>query len=286
MGRLALRSAILIGFFFPPTLLAENLGDHFFNQAAYREAVTEYKRILFFEDYENRGDILFSMANSYYHWNQPRKAEKILLDLSVHNNSEEVDIKAMALLARIHWDSYNYEAMRITLDKLSVELKPSNKQHIQYIKAWSYVYQAEWDRGLRIIRDLRDPGLDLLVEELRGVYEVPQKSVALARLLSRFVPGWGQLYSGDYKNAVYSFLLVGSIRASLLWDIYQKAYFMAIVKYLFLYTRYSKGSIYNMESRIVRDNVDRVGNFLKTVSDRYPDPVEVLERTVKLDLSK
>lgn len=286
MGSLALGSAILISLFFPPRLLADNLGDYFFKQEAYREAVTEYKRILFFEDFENRGDVLYNLANSYYHWNRPREAEKILLDLSVHNSSKEVDIKAMALLARIHWDSYNYEAMRTTLDELSLELKPSDKQDIQYIKAWTYIYQAEWDRGMRIFQDLQDPGLDSLVEELRGVYDVPQNSVALARLLSRFVPGWGQLYSGDYENAIYSFLLVGSIRASLLWDIYQKAYSMAIVKYLFLHTRYSKGSIYNMESRIVRRNVDRIGDFLKRVSDRYPDPVEVLERIAMFDLSK
>lgn len=259
-------------------VLAENLGDYFYSQKNYFDAIIEYRRILFFKDYDTKEDVLYKMGRTYYDWGKLREAEDVLLHITESFRIDDLNRTGMVLLAKIQWDSYHYEAMRAVLDQLSLELNNESKLQIEYIRAWTYIYQAQWERGIEILEGLDDVQYNALVEDLNHVYELPQKSVFLAGILSKILPGAGQLYSGDYDNALYSFLVVGSISASMLWDIYQKAYFTSLVKYLFLYTRYSKGSIYKMKSAIVRRNVNRTGDFLKTVSDMYPKPIEILEK--------
>lgn len=267
----------MISFFCQIIVLAENMGDHLYKQGAYFDAITEYKRILFFKVYGNREEILFGMAKTYYDLGMKRDTEDLLLRIIRTIKVNDLKTTALVLLAKIHWDSYHYSAMRAVLDQMTPELNPSGKQQTEYIRAWTFIYQANWEKGIEILTELNDPKFDLLVEDIRQVYEVPQKSILMARFLSKIIPGAGQLYAGDYENALYSFILVGSIGGSMIWDIYQKAYFTGIVKYFFLYTRYSKGSIYRMEAKIARNNVDRIGDFLRTVSDKYPKPLDVLE---------
>lgn len=278
-----MRATILISFFCQSVTLAVNLGDFFYSQQNYFDAITEYRRILFHKDYDNKEDILYKMGRTYYDWGKLREAEDVLLQMIGTDKVDDLNRAGLVLLAKIHWDSYNYDAMRAVLDHLSLELNTKSKLQLEYIRAWTYIYQAQWERGIEILRGLDDAQYNALVEDLNQVYELPQKSVFLAGMLSKILPGAGQLYSGDHENAFYSFLLVGSIGVSMIWDIYQKAYFTSLVKYLFLYTRYSKGSIYKMESEIVRRNVNRAGDFLKTVSDKYPKPIKILEEICDID---
>lgn len=273
-----MKTIILISFFCQSIVLAENLGDYFHSKKNYFDAITEYRRILFFKDYDNKDDILYKMGRTYYDWGKLREAEDMLLHITGTFRIADLNREGMILLSKIHWDSYHYEAMRAVLDQLSLDLNNESKLQVEYIRAWTYIYQAQWEIGMEILRGLDDGQYNALVEDLNHVYELPQKSVFLAGMLSKILPGAGQLYSGDYNNALYSFLLVGSISASMIWDIYQKAYFTSFVKYLFLYTRYSKGSIYKMKSAIVRKNVNRTGDFLKSLSDKYPKPIEILEK--------
>jgi len=58
----------------------------------------------------------------------------------------------------------------------------------------------------------------------------------------------------------------------------EEAYFIAATKYLFLFSRYSRGGLRNIARKIDRDNINRVGDYLKTVSVKYPSPIELLER--------
>jgi len=88
--------------------------------------------------------------------------------------------------------------------------------------------------------------------------------------LTNILPGSGQLYAGDYENALYSFLLVGVITASLIGNIYQKAYLVALVKYLFLYSRYFKGGLGNLVRKIDRENVSVIGGYLKRYLKNTP----------------
>ncbi|MCK4689820.1 MAG: hypothetical protein KAT41_05965 [Candidatus Marinimicrobia bacterium] len=257
---------------------ADDLGDYFYSKQHYFESVTEYKRLLFFKKYSNKDEILYKIAKAYYSSGQKESAANTLLELISDNETSDFDRDGLILLAKIYWELYDYQSMRNVLDYLGNILENDKKEQIQYIKAWTYIYQANWEEGIEELRSLGCAECDALIQDVENVSSVPKKSKKAAIILSNIIPGSGQFYAGDYENALYSFALVGSITASIIANVYQKVYFVALIKYLFLYSRYSRGGLKNLAKRIDRENVDAIGEYLKKVSEKYAKPIELLEK--------
>ena len=64
---------------------------------------------------------------------------------------------------------------------------------------------------------------------------------------------------------------------SIISNVIDRAYFVALIKYLFIYSRYNNGTLVNLAKKVDRDNNDAIGNYLKTVSQKYPAPLELLK---------
>ena len=261
-------------------LLAEDIADHFREKQYYFEAITEYKRKLY-KKKQNRDSLLFKIGHIYYSVDKRKKAEKYLLELLFNEEKTILDNRALILVARLHWKNYDYSAFRNTLDFLNRKTDSLYNNDINYIKAWSYYYDAKWEEGNRIIEKINPVFKDSLLKDIHQVQNVPQKSKLFALISSSVIPGTGQLYAGDYENAGFSFLLVGSIGGSIVWNVIQQAYGIAVVKYLFLFTRYYRGGLHNLAGKIERENIDRIGNYLKEIANKYPDPMEQLEGLIK-----
>ena len=257
---------------------AAGLGDYFFERELYFESITEYKRQLFFDQTGKKDELLLKTAKAYYQAGQKSQAEEPLIEAIGNTEQSPEDRQCLILLAKIHWDNYDYEALRGVLNLLEVDSDSLQLEHLTYIRAWSYIYEAQWQNGIDQLHQVNFVDTTALISAIRGVKNVPQKSRTLGSLMSNIIPGTGQLYTGDYQNALFSFLLVGSITSSIIWNIVEEAYFIAATKYLFLFSRYSRGGLRNIARKIDRDNINRIGDYLKTVSVRYPSPIELLER--------
>jgi hypothetical protein len=268
----------LIAFLLPVLIWASGLGDYFFERELYFEAITEYKRQLFFNQIGKKDELLLKIAKAYYQAGQKSQAEEPLIEAIGNAEQSPEDRQCLILLAKIHWDNYDYEAMRGVLNLLEAESDSLRLEHITYIRAWSYIYEAQWQNGIDQLHKVNFVDTTTLISSIKGVKNVPQKSKTLASLMSNIIPGSGQLYAGDYQNALFSFLLVGSITGSIIWNIVEEAYFIAATKYLFLFSRYSRGGLRNIARKIDRDNVNRLGDYLKTVSAKFPPPIELLEK--------
>jgi tetratricopeptide (TPR) repeat protein len=268
----------LIAFLLPVLIWASGLGDYFFERELYFEAITEYKRQFFFNQIGKKDELLLKIAKAYYQAGQKSQAEEPLIEAIGNAEQSPEDRQCLILLAKIHWDNYDYEAMRGVLNLLEAESDSLRLEHITYIRAWSYIYEAQWQNGIEQLHKVNFVDTTALISSIKGVKNVPQKSKTLASLMSNIIPGSGQLYAGDYQNALFSFLLVGSITGSIIWNIVEEAYFIAATKYLFLFSRYSRGGLRNIARKIDRDNVNRLGDYLKTVSAKFPPPIELLEK--------
>ena len=62
----------------------------------------------------------------------------------------------------------------------------------------------------------------------RQAESLPRRSPSAAGLLSTFLPGLGQIYSGHYSDGVYSLLVVGATAAGTAYYIDQERYEVAI----------------------------------------------------------
>jgi len=263
---------------FPAIVNALNLGDYYFERELYFEAVTEFKRQLYFNKSESKDNLLYKMALAYYNADQKYRAEEPLIEVITNTEVSDVDKKGIILLARIHWDNFDYEAMREVLNVLESHSDTLLQDQINYITAWTFIYQAQWDKGIEILKSVRFLDTDDLISDIQGVSKVPQKSKNAASIMSNIIPGSGQLYTGDHQNALYSFFLVGSVTGSIIRNIIDQTYFIAATKYFFLFSRYSRGGLKNLARKIDVDNIDRIGYYLKDISAKYPDPIEVLKQ--------
>ncbi|MCF7885035.1 MAG: hypothetical protein K9M80_00950 [Candidatus Marinimicrobia bacterium] len=272
---------IIIYTLFPLLLFGNELGDMFAKNGYYFEAITEYKRELSLNNNVNRDSLLFKISQLYYQSEKREQAEKYALKIVFNNQESKLETKSLILLAKIHWDKYDYTAFRNTLDFINTRTDSVYICDIHYIKAWSYYYDADWKKGNQIVKSLNLEYKNSLLKDIQAVQSVPQKSKQFAVVASSIIPGSGQLYAGDYENAAFSFLLVGSIGGSIIWNVIQHAYGIALVKYIFLFNRYYKGGLHNLANKIEKDNINRIGNYLKKIGKRYPDPIEKLEKISK-----
>ena len=268
---------ILILLLVPYLLTAMNMGDFYFEKNLYFEAVTEYKRQLYFNQSGKQDELLYKMATAYYQGKQSHLAEDPLIKAVTNSESSMTDRKCLNLLATIHWENYDYEAMRTVLDIISNQSDSIRQNQINYITAWTYIYQADWQQGIKYLGPVNFTDVSGLIDDIENVHTVPQKSRKLASLMSNLIPGSGQVYAGDYQNALYSFLLVGSVETSIVFNIIKRAYFIAATKYMFLFSRYSRGGMKNLARKIDIDNIDRIGYYLKDVLEKYPDPLDLLQ---------
>ena len=259
-------------------LAAADLGDFYSEKDLYFEAITEYKRQLYFNQSGKQDELLYKMAKVYYQAEQSQLAEEPLIEAITNSEASQSDRECLKLLATIHWDNYDYNAMRKVLTLLSSQSDSIRQNQIEYITAWTYIYQADWPQGIECLQSVRFIETSDLIEDISNVSTVPQKSKKMASLISNIIPGTGQLYAGDFQNALYSFLLVGSVEASIIWNIVEKAYFIAATKYMFLFSRYSKGGLKNLARKIDLENIDRIGYYLKDISEKYPRPIDLLKR--------
>ena len=259
-------------------LAAADLGDFYSEKDLYFEAITEYKRQFYFNQSGKQDELLYKMAKVYYQAEQSQLAEEPLIEAITNSEASQSDRECLKLLATIHWDNYDYNAMRKVLTLLSSQSDSIRQNQIEYITAWTYIYQADWPQGIECLQSVRFIETSDLIEDISNVSTVPQKSKKMASLISNIIPGTGQLYAGDFQNALYSFLLVGSVEASIIWNIVEKAYFIAATKYMFLFSRYSKGGLKNLARKIDLENIDRIGYYLKDISEKYPKPVDLLHR--------
>jgi len=268
---------VVLGWLFPLLLGAESLADYYFERELYFEAVTEYKRQLFCR-LGDPDEWLYKMALAYYRADQKGMAEEPLLVIITGDHHSSFERESLKLLARIHWDHYHYEAMLGALNLLYQMGDSLQQDYIRYISAWTQIYQAQWETAVALLAEVRFCDTQPLCAQIRNVSSVPRKSRRVAQYLSYIIPGSGQLYAADYRNAAFSFLLVGSITGSIIWNVIESAYFIAATKYLFLYSRYAYGGQRNLARKIDRDNIDRIGFYLKEVAAQHPRPLELLEK--------
>ena len=206
---------LLFSFFCSFTATAEefplSLGKHLFAQGNYGAAITEYKRFLFFHPDNTRiGEVHYNIGLAYRAqglWSEAINSLRTAVQHATDNQSKsEYQLElAVTLIATQDYDLAQLELIRMTLRDLSA---PFYRRAL-FLRGVAYVYQFRWDEAREVLGDWNtDEKLDTLFDE---AVNVPQKSVSVARLLSKILPGTGQVYAGNWRSGLNAFLLSGTL---------------------------------------------------------------------------
>lgn len=198
--------------------LALDLGDFLFETESYEEAVTEYKRFVFFNPTSDRASYAHYKIGMAYR-NQRRWTESIkALEQSVDTahtarGREERELALAAILIA----SGNYSGGEFTLLRLeSFSQYPILRRKAAFLRGVACLYLSRWKEAREVFRAYFSEGatdefpkdVGIRVDHaLAQAENLRYKSSSLARLLSTFLPGSGQIYANDWRSGLNAFVV-------------------------------------------------------------------------------
>ena len=210
--------------------LQQRYAEQLFESGDYQAARRAYKRLLFYHaDTPFRDVAAYRIAQSYYHQNFPKQAERLFREFSVGHPNSTLRFQSQLMLGQLHFDAEKYSLARRTLFEL---LQTSKDAEIvaaaHYLRGWCYVYTSDWNKAITEFRQVNGHETDTLREKkahqlantLLSETPLSFKSPEVAGWFSTIIPGSGQIYLGKVKegllaaaaNGVLIYLAADAIR--------------------------------------------------------------------------
>lgn len=242
---------LIIQFF--TTVLAQNTVENQYNLAEelfisenYFDAITEFKRLLFFD---NTGKFNYTanrlIGSSYKYGAKFSDAIHFLTLAEINARNEEelynsrIDIVRVNILRRT-----TNRALKL-LDSLQVDDRFKNKvDDIIYWRGWAYIFADDWKNAadtfvkIELTHDLK---------QFANKIDDKLYSVSFAKTISYIIPGAGQFYTGEYLSGLLSLgwnVLWGYLTIKAFID---ERIFDGIIIANFLWLRFYRGSLQNAE---------------------------------------
>lgn len=251
--------------------IALNLAERFFDSGNYEEAITEYKRFIFFNSQSDSVDYAYYKIGSAYR-NQERWKESMdVLRQSIQTasndsirNEREIAL-AIVLIASGNYSIAEFQLLRIESFSPFLTLK----RKAAFFRGIASLYEFKWKEAREAFRVYfasdsiaKSPRAAIIVDSLlSAAQDLNYKSPKLAKLLSTFLPGVGQMYAGDWHNGLNA-LAINSVTSYLLIsNVIEGNYSGVFTIYLSLFLRYYYGNRYHAE-KIAQDYNNRLNKKL------------------------
>lgn len=216
MALLALCLAI-----FSATFTPLKLGDHLLSMGNPEEAITEYKRFIFFSDSPEEIKLgMMRISEAYRRMGRWDLAADALHDAIpfMRDRSEIAVARIRSALDMICAGGYSSAKFDL-LEVLNSDADRSLKIRARFLLGVTGIYEGKRSQSAGdLIPSLREMGVDEGdISKLNRLLLTPpagRRSPKTAAMLSTILPGAGQIYAGHLKDGINAFLLNGAI---LLW---------------------------------------------------------------------
>ncbi len=191
------------------------LAENQFSIGNYQQALFYYQRILCFGNPMQKSEVYIPLGDCYTALNKVDEAiENYEFAVSNAENDSiryEIRLKEAFLLIK---DRQYYSALTI-LNDFGSPVSSYFEERKNLYMAISYFLVNDFDNSQTYFEKLLPLSKNGSVEELHKIFAENNKinkiSIRKAKIMSMLVPGLGQLYVGDVKNAFNSFILVASL---------------------------------------------------------------------------
>jgi tetratricopeptide (TPR) repeat protein len=244
-----------------------NFAKKLFDEENYFDAVTEFKRLLFFDEskaYKYEANFLiglsykngakFSEAIEYF-----TKAE-LSSKVSKEIFDSRLEIIKLNILRRT-----TSRALTL-LDSLDGDPRLSNqKDEINYWRGWAYIFDDDWKKASSTFKEVQEGNfLSEFCDSIANDHYNPQ----LAQILS-IIPGAGQFYTGEYVsglisigwNVLWGYLTINAFVEDRIFD--------GVIIGTLLWWRFYSGNIQNAEKFAVEKNLQITNSALHFLKTNY-----------------
>jgi len=244
-----------------------NFAKKLFEEENYFDAVTEFNRLLFFDEsnkYSFESNYLIGLSYKY-----GGKFSDALIHFSIaemHSSTTAEEFNCRIEIIKINiLRRTTYKAVAL-LDSLANDPEFKNKSdEINYWRGWAYIFSDDWERAATTFSEIRaDHQLVILCDSIDNSLYNPE----LAMYLS-IAPGAGQFYTGEYVSGLIS------IGWNVLWGyltidaFIEDRVFDGLLIGSLLWWRFYSGNIQNAEKFAIEKNLELTNSTLRYLQNNY-----------------
>ncbi|RKY63046.1 MAG: hypothetical protein DRP99_04840 [Candidatus Latescibacterota bacterium] len=228
------------------------LADSLYSCGNYYEAITEYRRYLFFDPSgSGAGYAWYRIGLSYREMGEFGRALEAFKEARMYAATEDERERyrieeALVLMAQGRWEPAQVSLLHVA----TFCRDPALRRRARCLLGVSYLYRFNWEEAERCLSSCLSPG-DPRLERIRVLLgkgrTLELKSPKKAKLLSTFLPGLGQIYAGDWGAGLNALAL--NCLTSYLWgrSLLKGRYLDAAFWFTSLFLRYYRGNRFRAE---------------------------------------
>ncbi len=220
--------------------------NELYNKEEYFDAITELKRLLFFDkknEYSYSANEL--IGKTYKIGAKFSEAVQYFFLAGIHSSNNVQLYNSKIEIIKINILRRTISRALTLLDSLSSDICFNDKKsEITYWRGWAYIFDDKWEQAAREFKKI-DSGKEL--KRISEKVENERYSVTKAKILSFIVPGAGQFYTGNYISGILSIgwnLLWGYIAIN---SFVENRAFDGIIVGELLWLRFYRGNVQNAE---------------------------------------
>ena len=242
-----------------------DLAKKLYNEENYFDAVTEFKRLLFFDESEKYSYEAYKLIGLSY--KQGAKFSDAIHHFSLAeinaNTSEEVFESKVELIKINILRRTTIRAFSL-LDDLKNDERFSDKlDEINYWTGWAYIFADDWEKAALSFQAI-SPELTTFCDSINDDFY----NVTLAKTLS-IIPGAGQFYTGEYVsglisigwNILWGYLTINAFNEDRIVD--------GVMIGALLWWRFYSGNLQNAEKFAVEKNLKKSNKALRYLQNNY-----------------
>jgi hypothetical protein len=245
-----------------------NFANQLFNEEKYFDAITELKRLQFF-DKENSFSFQSNLLIAKSYKAGAKYDESIKYFVLSEINAETVHelFLAKTFNARVNILRHTNKQAEKILNELLLDPRfISKEKEIRYWMGWNCIFSDEWDKAYEVFNENK---LDSVLANLCKSVNEEKYSVDFAKYSSYVIPGFGQFYTGEYFsgalslgwNILFGYLTINALVEDRIFD--------AIIIGNFLWLRFYSGNIQNAEKFATEKNLQISNKALEYLQHEY-----------------
>jgi TM2 domain-containing membrane protein YozV len=242
-----------------------NLAKELYEKENYFDAITEFERLLFFdntEKYSYEANRLIGL--SYKEGAKFSDAIHYFSMAEINANTNEEVFESRIELVKVNILRRTTERALTLLKQLDNDERfLDKKDDINYWTGWTYIFADNWEKASISFQAI-NPELATFCDSVNGDFY----NVTLAKSLS-IIPGVGQFYTGEYVsgfisigwNVLWGYLTINAFMEDRVFD--------GFVIGTLLWWRFYSGNLQNAEKFAQLKNLEKTNSALRYLQDSY-----------------
>lgn len=245
-----------------------NLAKNLMNEKKYFDAITEFKRLIFFEKDSESIYLNYSLVGDCYKEGAKFDESIYYYTLSeINSKTSEQIYEAQIKIIRSNILRRTTNRALTLLDSLAANKNYSDKiDEINYWRGWAFIFSDDWQSASSEFSKV-DSAKQL--EDFCKLTDNKLYSVSLVKAMSFIIPGLGQFYTANYVsgvislawNVLWGFTAIKAFAADRIFD--------GLMVSNFLWFRFYRGNFENAEKFAEAENLSETNNALNWLQNEF-----------------